>query len=214
MFFHQAKGAAPGRQGSVRRFALPLALEIGSVSLLVGCGQGDSVTWVGVQDCAVGIPPGPAGGAALASVQLPLSEARLTPLGSGFSIRDFTLGPVGVDPASFSCEALQVTARFVAPSALPMAPGGAGGQVRALELLPFECLGSDGRSYLLGGEGQGNRDALFFNQTFTAWLGAERATLVCSTRFQRQVAAASAADAGLALTPLPFGPAPTAPLAP
>jgi hypothetical protein len=171
----------------------------------------------------VGIPPEGARGAASVAVQLPLTEALVTPLGSGFSIRDFTLGPIGAPSGSFRCEALQVTARFVAasaqllvappPSGVPVA-GAAPGQARALELSPFECRGDDGRTYLLGGEGQGNQDALFFNQTFVAWLGAERATLVCSTRFQRQLAVASVADAGLPLSPVPFGPALPAPPAP
>jgi hypothetical protein len=169
-----------------------------------------------VQDCAVGIPPEEQG-ASIASVQLPLGEALVTPLGNGFSIRSFTLGPIGAAAASFSCEAPQVTARFAAEplgSATFATSAGAGGPVRAIELLPFECRGNDGRLYTLDGEGQADRDALFFNQTFSAWLGTERATLVCSTRFQRQLgAAATAADAGVLAPPAPFGPAPVEPLA-
>lgn len=218
MRFNRARGQAFARQGSVRRLTLPLALCGLAVSLFAGCGEGEAVTWVGVQDCAVGIPPEAAPSAASVSVQLPLTEALVTPLGSGFNIRNFTLGPIGAQPEPFSCEALQVTARFASAPAQPLAgvpvTGAASGQGRALELLPFECLGSDGRTYLLDGEGQGTQDALFLNQTFVAWLGAERATLVCSTRFRRQVAAASVADAGLPLSPVPFGPAPSQPLAP
>lgn len=222
MCSNRAKKQAPARQdhgvvkhgvvrdGSVRRLTLLLALCGLAGGSLAGCGEGESVSWVGVQDCAVGIPPESGSGAAFASVQLPLTEALVTPLGSGFSIRNFTLGPIGAQPASFSCEALQVTARFVPAS---QSAGQSTGQGRALELLPFECRGSDGRISLLDGEGQGSDDAFFFNQTFVAWLGAERATLVCSTRFQRQLAGASP-DAGLPLTPLPFGPAPVEPLAP
>ena len=214
MCSQRAKWLAPERQGSARRLALPLwALVAVGASLLPGCGEGESVTWVGVQDCAVGIPPEAARGSSIAAVQLPLDGALVTPLGSGFSIRNFTLGPIGVAPASFSCEALQVTARFVPLSAAP--GSAAAGPGRALELLPFDCRGSDGRSYLLDGEGQGSDDALFFNQTFTAWLGPERATLLCSTRFQRQVAASSAVDAGVLplgpAEPAPFGPAPGEP---
>lgn len=195
------------------RLALPLAWLLGG-SPLTGCGEGESLTWVGVQDCAVGIPPEGVRGTPIPAVQLPLAQALVTPLGSGFSIRNFTLGPIGAATARFSCEAPQVSARFAAASSAPFAAAAAPGQARAIELVPFECGGSDGRTYLLEGEGQASRDALFFNQTFSAWLGPERATLVCATRFQRQLAAASTADAGLPLVPAPFGPAPTQPLAP
>jgi hypothetical protein len=218
----RARMGAPARRGSVRWLALPLA-----GSLLMGCGEGEPTTWVGVQDCAVGIPPQTMRGGELASVQLPLVEALVTPLGSGFSIRKFTLGPIGGAGANgqggFSCEADQVTARFVSASVSSLtspvatrpgatSPGATSPVGRALELVPFPCRGGDGRMYTLDGEGQGDQDALFFSQTFTAWLGAERATLVCSTRFQRQVVGDSAAvdpfatavDAGV----VPFGPSP------
>jgi hypothetical protein len=230
-----AKGGAPTRQGcgqggemngSARRLALPvpsglslLGALAGSLlvgPLLAGCGEGESATWVGVQDCAVGIPPETGSlaagqvGAGLTSAQLPLAEAQVTALGSGFYIRNFTLGPIGTSPEQFSCEAPQVTARFVASVASLSAPGQATtGPGRPLELEPFDCLGNDGRSYRLDGEGQGDQDALFFSQTFTAWLGTERATLLCSTRFQRQVGGAAEAPgaAGAGGAPLPFGPA-------
>ncbi|MEY4543877.1 MAG: hypothetical protein RL685_72 [Pseudomonadota bacterium] len=244
----RAKRVAPARWGSVRWLALPsvrslltgrllagrlpaaslpaasllaaslLAASLLTGSLLTGCGEGESTTWVGIQDCAVGIPPQTMRGGELASVQLPLVEALVTPLGSGFSIRKFTLGPIGGSAdgeGGFSCEADQVTARFVSapvssPSSAGATPLGATSPVgRALELVPFQCRGGDGRMYTLDGEGQGDQDALFFSQTFTAWLGAERATLVCSTRFQRQVVGDSggveaSADAGV----VPFGPSP------
>ncbi len=215
-------GQGSAGQGSAASFALPLALCM--AASLAACGDGESATWVGVQDCAVGIPPQGAAGASIVSVQLPLTEAIVTPLGNGFSIRNFSLGPIGAAPALFSCEALQVTARFAAASGASVgniastgitgspaplgAAMGAPALARPLQVLPFECLGGDGRSYLLEGEGQADRDALFFTQTFTAWLGAERATLVCSTRFQRQLGATSA-DAGVPVGPAsPFGPQP------
>jgi hypothetical protein len=206
----RAKEQAPERRGSARELALPLAACRWAGGLLaawsmVACGEGESVPWVGVQDCAVGIPPQAVRTGELVSSQQALAGALVTPLGSGFVIRDFTL-TLGT---SFSCEAEQVTARFVAAPGALARPGAADfpALARSLELLPFPCRASDGRTYTLAGDGQGDQDALFFNQTFTAWLGTERATLVCSTRFQRQVSGATApdvtADAGLA--PL-FGP--------
>lgn len=205
--------SAPARHGRATPLARPLSFCVLGIALLAGCGEGESATWVGVQDCAVGIPPQELG-ASLTSVQLPLREALVTPLGNGFSIRNFTLGPVGAASALFSCDAPQVTARFAAEPVSAdgtFAAAGGGGPVRAIEIVPFECRGADGRSYTLEGEGQSDQDALFFNQTFSAWLGAERATLVCSTRFQRQLGAA-ATDAGVMAPPTPFGPAPAEPL--
>jgi hypothetical protein len=124
----------------------------------------------------VGIPPQTMRGGELTSVQLPLSDVLITPLGSGFSIRNFTLGPIGGAGANgqggFSCEADQVTARFVSAPASSLAapratsPGAASPVGRALELEPFPCRGGDGRMYTLDGEGQGDQDALFFSQTF------------------------------------------------
>jgi hypothetical protein len=191
----RAKDGAATLRGSARWLALPLAGCFLAACFLAGCGEGESVPWVGVQDCAVGIPPETVRSGELLSSQQPLAGALVTPLGSGFVIRDFTL-TLGT---SFSCEAEQVTARFVATPGALATPGSSAAPAlgRTLELMPFPCRATDGRVYTLDGEGQGDQDALFFNQTFTAWLGTERATLICSTRFQRQAGAAAASDAGI-----------------
>jgi hypothetical protein len=174
-----------------------------ALPLLLACGDSASFAWVGTQECSVGIAPEQAKSVVIPPVSLQL-DSQLTPTGSGFYLRKFTLGPI----AGFSCAAvpLQVIAHYVPPrvSLAPArdvtpSPGARPVLARDLELEPFECRANDGRSYTLTGSGQADLRSAFFNMTFSAWLSAGQATLTCSTRFVQV-----AADAGMPAAPEPL----------
>jgi hypothetical protein len=177
-------------RGSARWLALPL---------VIGCGNSESTAWVGTQECAVGIPPEQAKPVAIAPVSLSLAT-QFTSTGSGFYLRNFTLGPI----AGFSCVAvpLQVIARYTVRDAT-QTPGARPVLARGIELDPFECRATDGRTYTLTGTGQADLRSAFIGMTFSAWLAAGQATLTCTTRF---VQAASDAGVEAIPEPLPFEP--------
>jgi hypothetical protein len=189
----RAQRGTPVWRGSARGLALPL---------LLACNTAASSAWLVTQDCSVGIPPEQAQAGNIPPVSQRLTT-QLTATGAGFYLRNFSLGPI----AGFSCVAVpfQVVAHYTERDATE-APGARPVLARGIELEPFECRATDGRTYLLAGTGQADLRSAFINMTFSAWLSAGQATLTCSTRFV-QVAAAS--DAGVAplLDPAPFEPA-------
>jgi hypothetical protein len=174
----------------VRWLALPF---------LLACADSSASAWVGTQDCSIGIPPEQAQAVEILPVSLPLAT-QITLTGDGFSLRNFTLGPI----AGFSCAAVpfQVIARYTERD-LTQSPGARPVLARGIELDPFECRAQDGRTYTLTGTGQADLRSAFLNMTFSAWLSAGQATLTCTTRLLRVTS-----DAGLEPLPdpLPFEP--------
>src|SRR4051812_46041888 len=98
----------------------------GCLGLLIGLGcekKGEGV-WSGVQTCSVGVPPENGDLLVVPPSQSALAGTRFIRTGDGFSLRDFTLGPIG----SFACTAPLVTAHFVTGPSNPLAgAAGAGG---------------------------------------------------------------------------------------
>ncbi|MEO8184592.1 MAG: hypothetical protein ABI895_37765 [Deltaproteobacteria bacterium] len=165
-----------------------------ALPFVFACGDSSSFAWVGTQECSVGIPPEQAKSVVIPPVSLQL-DSQLTSTGSGFYLRNFTLGPI----AGFSCAAvpLQVSAHYTERD-VTQSPGARPVLARALELEPFECRATDGRTYTLTGTGQADLRSAFFNMTFSAWLSAGQATLTCTTRFVQV-----ASDAGVPAAPEP-----------
>jgi hypothetical protein len=176
----RARGGTPVRRASA--WLVPL--------LVLGCGEAQPGGWIGTQDCSVGIPPEQAPRLEIPPARRSLEQTLIAPTADGFSLQNFVLGPVG----GFSCSAWRVDAHYVTGNG-SLAPGAQPRLARPIELAPFECRAGDGRIYLLDGAGQADLRSLFINMTFSVWLAAGQATLVCTTRFQRQ-GRAPAADAG------------------
>jgi len=195
----RAGGGPRVRRGSARWLALPCALAL-------GCGNSEQLdTWVGTQECSVGIPPEQTPDAEFASVSIPLTKTEFVLTGDGFYLTDFTIGPIG----DFACEALpfQVTAHFTSkdvaqvPEARPVL-------ARPIALDPFQCRALDGRFYTLTGTGQLDQRDAFINMTFSAWFIAGQSTLVCTTRFQLQPGEGDAGVPAEVEMPAPFGQSP------
>jgi hypothetical protein len=118
-------------------------------------------------------------------VSTPLLETQLALTSDGFYLQKFRIAPVPI--AGFSCEPipLQVTAHYTQSDAT-QTPEARPVLARGIALEPFQCRAQDGRTYTLTGAGQADLRAIFFNMTFSAWLGPGQATLMCTTRFSLQ----------------------------
>ena len=165
------------------------ARVLGVALLLASCGNEPESVWTGAQTCSVGIPPVGVSGE-IAAVQVPVNPDVLATI-DGFSLRDFTLGPIG----GFSCLARQVDVTFTT----------AEGSTRGITVGPFDCLAPDGRTYTLIGDGAADVRAAYFSITFSPWLDLGQAIVVCTTTLRRGAAVASdpvASDAGVAAPPL------------
>jgi hypothetical protein len=106
----------------------------------------------------------------IAPVQVPVNPDVLA-TADGFSLRDFTLGPIG----GFSCLARQADATFTTDA----------GPTRGITVGPFDCLAPDGRTYTLTGEGAADVRAAYFSITFSPWLDLGQAIVVCTTTLRR-----------------------------
>jgi hypothetical protein len=208
-----------------RRPGLGLGLGVLGVLLGLGCAKKDEGVWSGVQTCSVGVPPENGDLLVVPPSQSALSGTRFIRTGDGFSLRDFTLGPIG----SFSCTAPLVTAHFVTGPSNPLedlaGAGGASGsaspllgsqapipegpalaqQRHTIALDPFSCFASDGRIYALDGKGESDLRSAFFSQSFSAWFRADQATLLCTTTFTQETSATAVPDAGIEAFPAADG---------
>jgi hypothetical protein len=140
---------------------------------------------VGTQDCSVLIPPEQSPTVEIPPVSTALKDTQLALTSDGFYLQKFRIAPEPI--AGFSCEPipLQVTAHYTKSDAT-QTPEARPVLARGIALVPFECRAQDGRTYTLTGTGQADLRAIFFNMTFSAWLGPGQATLMCTTRFSLQ----------------------------
>jgi hypothetical protein len=165
------------------------AWRLGMALALLRCGDKPESVWTGAQTCSVGIPPVGVS-EEIASVQVPVNPDVLD-TADGFSLRDFTLGPI----AGFSCWARQVDVVFTTDDGL----------TRGIAVGPFDCLAPDGRTYTLIGEGAADVRAAYFSITFSPWLDLGQAIVVCTTTLRRGAAVAPDAvvpDAGVTGPPV------------
>jgi len=165
---------------------------VACLGIVVGIGCGDEAeqgSWGGAQTCSVVLPP-IAVTEPVAPVLLPVSP-DIAQSADGFSMRNFTLGPL----AGFSCVARQMEVVYTSSTGSLFPAPDEGG--RGITVQPFDCQAPEGRIYELEGTGAADARGLYFTLTFTAWMDGGQGTVSCTTTLRRQTGAVTVqADAG------------------